>query len=128
MSHIQLAHLLLRAILGLNLTAHALARLPRVSAFANQLTGDFHAVPLPAWAVSAFAHVVPFAELAIGLAVLLGVKLPWALVAGGALLGVLTFGACLAEMWEVAGLQLVYALVYAVLLAGAAHARFVVLS
>jgi thiosulfate dehydrogenase [quinone] large subunit len=128
MTDVQLAHLLLRGVLGLNITAHALARLPNVSGFATQLTADFARTPLPAWSVTTFARVIPFAELAIGVAVLLGIKLRWARLAGGGLIAALSVGACLAQMWDAAGLQLVYALVYAVLLAGVAHARFTVRS
>jgi thiosulfate dehydrogenase [quinone] large subunit len=49
--------------------------------------------------------------------ILLGI-LTWpALVAGALLIAVLTFGSCLIQDWNAAGVQLLYAVVYALLLA-----------
>jgi hypothetical protein len=45
-------------------------------------------------------------------------------MAGAALLVALTFGVTLQQRWEVAGLQLVYVIAYAALLASAALNRY----
>ena len=113
-----LAYLFLRATLGVNILFHGLSRvLAGTDAFAASLVQQFHATPLPSGMVSAFAHVLPWVEAGIGLLVLLGAATRLALCAGALLILVLTFGSTLHQDWEVAGLQLIYAAVYAALLA-----------
>jgi thiosulfate dehydrogenase [quinone] large subunit len=107
-------HLGLRLVVGVNLLAHGLARIGDIPGFAAHLASDFAGV-LPAALVRPFAFCVPPLELAIGLLVLLGVRLREVLLAASALLAALTFGACLIQRWEIVGLQLVYALAYWVL-------------
>lgn len=120
----QLAHLGLRVVLGLNIAVHGLVRLPAPMTFADKLTAGFSETLLPATLVYPIAVAIPFVELAIGLAVLVGFRLRAALLGGLGLMGLLTVGVCLQQRWEVAGLQLVYALVYWVLLANASDARW----
>jgi thiosulfate dehydrogenase (quinone) large subunit len=113
-----LAYLFLRATLGLNILVHGLSRIAAgTAAFAATLVQQFHATPLPSGMVSAFAHALPWLEAAIGLLVLLGAATRFALCAGAVLILVLTFGSTLRQDWDVAGLQLIYAAVYAALLA-----------
>ena len=113
-----LAYLFLRATLGLNILVHGLSRIASgTAAFAATLVQQFHATPLPSGMVSAFAHALPWLEAAIGLLVLLGAATRFALCAGAVLILVLTFGSTLHQDWDVAGLQLIYAAVYAALLA-----------
>jgi thiosulfate dehydrogenase (quinone) large subunit len=112
------AYLLLRVTLGLNICIHGAARLLAGSAkFAAQLALQFHVTPLPQPLVLAFAYTLPWVELAIGFLVLLGLFSRIALRAGALLIIVLTFGASLVQDWNAAGLQLIYALTYAALLA-----------
>lgn len=122
----QRAHLILRVTLGLNIATHGLARIGHPAAFADALVRDFQTTWLPAWSVRAFALPLPFLELAVGLAVLIGLRTRAALAVGGAMIAALTFGACLRESWEIAGLQVVYALAYYVLAARAGDLRFAV--
>lgn len=75
------------------------------------------ATPLPLWSVQLFALCLPWAEALVGLAVLFGVATRLALVVGVLELVLLTFGSTLRQDWDAAGIQLSYALVYAVLLA-----------
>ena len=113
-----LAYLFLRATLGVNILFHGLSRiLAGTETFAASLVQQFHATPLPSGMVSAFAHALPWVEAAIGLLVLLGAATRFALCAGGLLILVLTFGSTLHQDWDVAGIQLIYAGVYAALLA-----------
>jgi thiosulfate dehydrogenase [quinone] large subunit len=122
----QRAHFVLRATLGLNLLAHGLVRAPHALAFADKLTQDFATTLLPAILVRPFATILPFLELGVGIAVLLGFRLRAALGVGGLSIAMLTFGICLQQAWEIAGFQLVYALAYWVLASRAADARFTV--
>jgi|APLak6261679142_1056127.scaffolds.fasta_scaffold00011_9 thiosulfate dehydrogenase [quinone] large subunit len=106
------AHAVLRLTLGLNIAIHGLVRVGHPLEFADALVAGFSQTPLPALSVKAFAVGLPFLETAIGLAVLLGWRFRAALMLGGVVLASLTAGACLKQDWEIAGLQLIYALVY----------------
>ncbi|MCE9669002.1 DoxX family membrane protein [Myxococcus stipitatus] len=119
----QLAHGVLRLVLGLNILTHGLVRVAAPGAFADSLVQGFTGTPLPEWTVRPFALVLPFVELAVGLLILLGLRLRLALVAGGALIAMLTFGESLRQQWNTVGLQLLYALAYFVLLSRASDAR-----
>ncbi|MCP3098301.1 DoxX family membrane protein [Myxococcus sp. K15C18031901] len=122
----QLAHGVLRLVVGLNILVHGLVRVGAPGAFADGIVQGFASTPLPEWSVRPFALVLPFAELAVGLLILLGLKLRLALVAGGVLIAMLTFGESLRQQWNTVGLQLIYALAYSALLARASDARFTV--
>ena len=112
------AYALLRITLGVNIAMHGISRiLAGVGAFAAGLEKQFAATPLPHFAVAAFAHALPWAEAIIGLLVLFGLATRFALIAGALLIVVLTFGTNLHQDWQVAGLQLIYAIAYALLIA-----------
>jgi thiosulfate dehydrogenase [quinone] large subunit len=113
-----LGYLLLRATIGINIFIHGLSRiLAGPSHFADVLVPAFQHTPLPASFVRFFALTLPWAETIVGLLVLVGIRTRLALVAGSLLILTLTFGATLTQDWESAGLQLIYATVYASLLA-----------
>ena len=114
----ELGYLLLRATLGINICIHGVSRiLAGSSHFADALIPAFQHTPLPAGFLRLFALSLPWAESIIGMLVLVGIKTRLALVAGSLLILTLTFGATLNQDWESAGLQLIYATVYASLLA-----------
>jgi thiosulfate dehydrogenase (quinone) large subunit len=83
------------------------------SHFADALVPAFQHAPLPVGLVRLFALALPWAESIVGLLVLVGIRTRFALVAGSLLILTLTFGATLNQDWESAGLQLIYATVYA---------------
>jgi thiosulfate dehydrogenase [quinone] large subunit len=113
-----LAYLLLRATIGANILIHGVTRiLNGPGQFASALAQGFHSTPLPPSLVVGFAMALPWIEAAIGIFVLLGLFSRVALSAGALLILVLTFGSTLHQDWEVAGLQLIYAAIYAGLLA-----------
>jgi thiosulfate dehydrogenase [quinone] large subunit len=114
----QLAYGLLRLILGTNIMIHGVSRIYLgVKGFAQALVPLFAKTPLPPGAVYAYASALPVAEAIIGLCVLLGFESRYAYVVGLLLIASLTFGAALRQDWDSAGLQLIYALLYAILLA-----------
>lgn len=118
MDDYSLAYALLRATLGVNIAMHGISRLlAGVGGFVAGLEKQFAATVLPHVLVSAFAHALPWTEAALGLLILFGVATRYALVAGGLLILVLTFGSTLHQDWQVAGLQLIYAIAYALLIA-----------
>jgi thiosulfate dehydrogenase (quinone) large subunit len=113
-----MGYALLRMTLGVNIAMHGISRiLSGVGAFASGLQKQFAATLLPHFAVSAFGHALPWTEATIGLLILVGGATRLALVAGALLMIVLTFGSNLHQDWQVAGLQLIYAIAYALLIA-----------
>jgi thiosulfate dehydrogenase (quinone) large subunit len=114
----QLAYGLLRVVLGTNIAIHGVSRIYMgVKNFAQALVPLFAKTPLPPGAVYAYASALPVVEAIIGLCVLFGFGSRYAYVSGLLLIASLTFGAALRQDWDSAGLQLIYALLYAILLA-----------
>ncbi|AKF84678.1 hypothetical protein MFUL124B02_02860 [Myxococcus fulvus 124B02] len=122
----QLAHGVLRLILGINIGLHGLTRVGAPGAFADGIVKNFADSPLPEWSVRAYALGLPFVELAVGVGILLGLRLRWVLTLGALLMSTLTFGESLRQQWSTVGLHLSYALAYYILLARAADARLTV--
>jgi thiosulfate dehydrogenase [quinone] large subunit len=121
----QLAYALLRLILGMNIAVHGLSRIyTGVKPFAEGMVPLFAKTPLPPASVYFYAASLPFAEAIIGLFVLFGVASRYAYVAGSLVILSLTFGSTLRQDWESAGLQLIYALLYAILLATREYNKF----
>lgn len=114
----QLAYVVLRVAFGVNILMHGAARLGSLSAFVDGVVAGFVETFLPEALVRAFAWTIAPAELVIGLAILVGFQTRRALLAGAALLLMLTIGVTLQQRWDVAGLQLTYFVVYALLLGG----------
>jgi thiosulfate dehydrogenase [quinone] large subunit len=121
----QLAYGLLRLVLGTNIMIHGVSRLyTGVKDFAQALVPLFAKTPLPPGAVYAYASALPVVEASIGLCVLLGFGSRYAFIFGLLLIASLTFGAALRQDWDSAGLQLIYALLYAILLASRVYNVF----
>ena len=113
-----LAYFLLRVALGLNILMHGVARiLTGTDVFAAGLSRTFQGTPLPHSAVVAFGLSLPWVEALLGLLLLAGFLTRWALIAGSLLMLVLMFGSSLHQDWNIVGIQLTYAVVYAILLA-----------
>ena len=107
---------LLRLTLGLNLLFHSYQRWRDLGRFVEGVTHDFAHTPLPAWSVRAFATAIPFWEPAVGLSLVLGLWTRAGLVAGALLIAALTFGTALRGEYTVLSEQLIYALLFFVLL------------
>ena len=113
-----LAYSLLRFTFGINIMLHGVTRLlaPQ-GAFLAYLNHYFEKTPLmPKEILPAFAIVLPWCEAIFGALVLVGAATQFALIAGSLVLAALAFGTNLAQDWNIAGLQLIYALVYYYLL------------
>ena len=122
---ISLAYLLLRATLGINILTHGVARiLSGPEHFAFMLGQTFQSTPLPEWLVVWFGYSLPWIEAIIGTFILFGLLTRFFLAAGALLILVLTVGAGLQQNWEITGLQLIYAAVYAILLAFSSANRY----
>jgi thiosulfate dehydrogenase [quinone] large subunit len=104
---------------------HGLTRIVSgLSPFAEGMVKQFAATPAPPTFVHAFAIALPWSELFIGAFILLGLWTRTALALGALEILVLTFGISLTQNWAVAGLQLIYAIVYAILLAFGEYNRW----
>jgi thiosulfate dehydrogenase [quinone] large subunit len=100
---------------------HGFARIftgTHLGGFAHWMLGDMAKSPLPASLVLATGYVVPCVELVIGVLLLTGVATRHALVVAMLLVLVLMFGITMKQDWNIAGQQLLYGLVLAVLLSG----------
>ena len=117
----KLAYLLLRVLTGLNFFGHGFARIftgTHLPAFAQGLVKSMAGTPLPAGLVLATGYAVPVVELVVGVLLLLGIGVRSGLIVAFALMFVLMIGITLKQDWNVAGQQLQYGLILAVLLFG----------
>jgi thiosulfate dehydrogenase (quinone) large subunit len=113
----QLGYALLRAVVGVNLMMHGVSRIIAGSGeFAAKLVMQFEHAPLPAWSVWVFGLTLPAIEGLLGLLILVGLRTRAALVAASLIIMLLTFGSALLQDWPAAATQLIYALVYSVLI------------
>ena len=123
-SDMEIAHGLARLALGLNILGHGLSRIGDIPGFAANIEKLFAATWLPSAVVSVTAYAIPPVELAVGALLVFGLFLRPALVIGTLLLCQLTFGSALLQQWDIAGIQLVYVAIYAVLLVAAGFDRY----
>jgi thiosulfate dehydrogenase (quinone) large subunit len=112
------AYTILRLSFGANIMLHGVSRLlAGHAAFLAYLTHYFEKTPLvPASLLPSFAWVLPPVETILGLLLVLGLWTRFALIAGALVLAMLVVGTNLAQDWNVAGLQLIYAFLYYYLL------------
>jgi thiosulfate dehydrogenase [quinone] large subunit len=114
-----LGYTLLRVTLGLNIFMHGTSRLlTGVGNFVAGMIKMFQNTALPTAVVEPFGYALPWLEAGIGLLIIIGLRTREALVAGALLMLALTFGTTLRQNWDVAGLQLLYSVVYTALIAG----------
>jgi thiosulfate dehydrogenase [quinone] large subunit len=98
---------------------HGVSRiLAGVGNFASGMIKMFQNTALPRAVVEPFGYALPWLEAAIGLLIIVGLRTREALVAGALLMLALTFGTTVRQDWDVAGIQLLYSVVYAALIAG----------
>ncbi|MGC8550288.1 MAG: MauE/DoxX family redox-associated membrane protein [Acidobacteriaceae bacterium] len=96
---------------------HGITRLwAGASIFAQHLVQQLTHSPLPEILIRSFGYALPWLEAGIGILILLGLATRPALIAGASLMVVLTFGSSFLQDWNVMGLQLIYAVVYFLLL------------
>lgn len=122
----QLAYAVFRLTLGINIFIHGAGRIfgPGAEAFATTTATEFTKTALPAGTVHAFLVVVPFAELVLGALLTLGLFTRWTLTLGGLLITALVFGTGMRSDWNTVGVQMIYAIVYYLLLLHRSSNRF----
>jgi thiosulfate dehydrogenase [quinone] large subunit len=113
----QLAYLLFRVLLGIDICLHGVTRLAAgESGFAGKIESQFAHTALPHPLTLAFAFSLPWAEAVIGGLITIGLFTRMALALGLSIMILLMFGTCIVQDWQIAGLQLIYGLSYAALL------------
>ena len=112
-----LAYALLRLALGINFFGHGFFRiLSGVGAFAAHTADNMAKGPLPHVLTLSFGYSIPFVEVTLGVLLIAGLATRVALVAGALFMVALTFGTTSIQNWSAAGDQLVYSLVFFVML------------
>ena len=120
----ELARLVFRFGLGINMLMHGLVRVPKLEQFVSKSGAAFADTLLPVLLVNAFLYTLPFLELACGLLILLGGQLSkWGYALGGFIMTLLLFGTTLREDWARAGSQVVYVVAFALALRGLESSR-----
>mgnify|MGYP002664590446 FL=1 len=112
---IQLAYLILRLTMGVNMFTHGVARLLDLEKFNMWMIGQFSDTILPEFLVSLSSYMIPFAELIIGVLLILGLFTSRALLLGALLITILVFGSGLQENWNVMSSQMIYAIFFFIL-------------
>ncbi|RKR11741.1 thiosulfate dehydrogenase [quinone] large subunit [Flavobacterium sp. 90] len=108
--------LLLRLAIAISMFGHGLVRLPKLTTFSNWMIGSFENSMLPKFIVTPFSYILPIAEFAIGLLLLLGLFTKPSLIAGGVVMLALLFGTSMIENWEAVPSQLIHIAFFALLL------------
>lgn len=112
----ELAFLLARITMGINLLGHGLVRLPKLFDFKIWMLDSFQDTLLPASLVGMWASLLPFLELSIGILITAGLFTRKAIAGGAIIILILVFGSCLKENWEWVSFQMIYALYFFFLL------------
>jgi thiosulfate dehydrogenase [quinone] large subunit len=117
-SDASIAYAILRLTLGVNIGLRGAVRIAHGSAaFAQGIVKQMEPTMLPSSAVYGFAMTLVWVETAVGLLLILGLQTRLALIVGGLMMTLLTFGTMQIENFQNAWLQLTYALVFFVVLA-----------
>jgi thiosulfate dehydrogenase (quinone) large subunit len=112
-----LAYALLRIAFGINFAGHGLIRIYNgVGAFAISTAEHLAKSPLPHGLTIGFSYTAPYLEAILGLTLILGVFTRISLICGTVFMMALTIGVTANQQWDLAGLQLLYSLVFFVLL------------
>lgn len=109
------AYTLARLPIGLSFLGHGLVRLPKLNQFVNGMQKGFEATYLPTEIVKPFAFVLPFLELLLGMAILIGFKLKKTTILGVLLVCLLIFGSSFQENWSTIAIQMFYGIYLATL-------------
>ncbi len=112
-----MAYGLLRVAFGVNFAGHGLVRIYHgTGQFAAATASHLAGAPLPHGLVHGFGLAIPWAEALLGIALILGLLTRVALVGGAVFMMALTVGVTANQQWDVAGQQLVYSVVFFLLL------------
>jgi thiosulfate dehydrogenase [quinone] large subunit len=114
-----IAYAIFRFTFGINIAFRGIARIfvLGLDNFAAGMIKQFSATAFPPAFLDVFAHTLPVIETAIGLMLIFGLYTRLALIIGGLMMSALTFGTMFLGDFQLAWLQLTYAIVWFLLLA-----------
>lgn len=103
-----LAIVLFRISFGINFLFHGIVRMPDLEKFVKGIQNTFQGTLLPEFMVTPLAYGIPFAELIIGIFLLLNKFTRETLIATFLLMNILVIGSSFAQKWDLVGLQSTY--------------------
>lgn len=117
-----LAYTLLRFTLGVTMLFHGTDRIALgLVTFATSMVNQFSHSFLPAFLVYPFGLTLPLIETAVGALLIAGLLTRVTLVIGALEMVALVFGSTLLQQWMIVGVQLVYAVIYFLLIYDLRH-------
>jgi thiosulfate dehydrogenase (quinone) large subunit len=118
-SDTSLAYAIFRLTFGVNICFRGIARIfvLGLDNFSAGMMKQFSATWFPAFFINTFAHTLPWIETTLGIMLILGLKTRLALIVGGVMMTCLTFGTMFLQDFNLAWLQLTYAIAFFLLLA-----------
>ncbi len=127
LNHKELAYVLLRVGLGMNIFFHGFVRIPKLHAFAKGMTSKFENSMLPEFLVSPMAHSIPIVEVILGAGILLGIKTKLSLTGNALLMIIFIFGSCMIENFPAVGAQMLVLATSVALLASIPFNRYFII-
>ena len=114
-----LAYAIFRLTFGVNIMFRGVARIfvLGLDTFGAGMMKQFSSTWFPPAFINLFAHTLPWIETALGLMLILGLGTRLALIVGGLMMTCLTFGTMFLQDFNLAWLQLTYAIAFFLLLA-----------
>lgn len=113
----EIAYGILRLALGVNLFGHAFVRtLNGATGFVNWLVEHMSGTALPPWLVRPFGYFLTGEEFLVGALLAVGLYTRPALVFGSLVMIALTWGTVLKQDWPTTAFQLIYSIVFFLLL------------
>ena len=118
-SDVALAYAIFRLTFGVNICLRGIARIfvLGLDNFANGMIKQFSMTWIGPALINPFAHTLPLIETVIGAMIIVGLGTRYALIIGGLMMTCLTFGTMLLQDFNLAWLQLTYAIAFFLLLA-----------
>lgn len=112
-----IAYTLLRIVLGVNFFNHGFTRINNLPEFAQSMVELFQDTWASPTLVRVIGFAVPIIELIVGFLTIIGLGTQAALVVGFLLMIILMYGVTLLQNWDTATSQLIYCLVFFILIA-----------
>jgi thiosulfate dehydrogenase (quinone) large subunit len=118
-SDTSLAYAIFRLTFGVNICFRGIARIfvLGLDNFSAGMMKQSSATWFPAFFIDTFAHTLPWIETVLGIMLILGLKTRLALIVGAMMMTCLTFGTMFLQDFNLAWLQLTYAIAFFLLLA-----------
>lgn len=116
-SNQQLAYHFTRIAIGISILVHGAIRLPILNEFAQSHLEMFQHTFIAGWPTLVMCYVIPFLEAGTGILILSGGRrIRYGLLLGITTMGILMFGVCLAQKFNLVISMLLHVIVFYLLL------------